>query len=187
MAVDITQIFEKNLDCFCLDPQFKAYIAKEGDPFEFKSVHYVRTIEESKRLNDLPGPMIIISASGMCEGGRILHHLRNNIDKKNVTILLVGYQAEGTLGCRLQEGAKKVKIFGLEHEVWARVQTVNALSSHADKNDLVNFIQALQPRPRRIFLVHGDPEERSALAEHLKSLGINQIEQPEFENSFELD
>lgn len=187
MSVSITQIFEKNLDGFFFDPEFKAYVAKEGNPFEFKTVHYVRTPEESKRLNNVPGPIIIISASGMAEGGRILHHLRNNLEDPKTTVLLVGYQAEGTLGSKLQRGDKKVKIYGQEENVVARVQTIHALSSHADKNDLMTFIQGLNPKPRKIFLVHGDPDQRAALAQHLKDAGVSGVEQPEFGQAFDLE
>ena len=186
MSISITKIFEKNLDGFYFDPQFKDYVAKEGNPFEFKTVHYVRTAEESKKLNDVAGPIIILSASGMCEGGRILHHLRNNLNKATTTVLLVGYQAEGTLGSRLQQGARKVRIYGQDEDVAARVHTIHALSSHADKNDLIAFIQGLQPRPKKIFLVHGDPEQRTALAGHLKVLGIQGVETPEFGQAFDL-
>jgi len=185
MAVNITQIFNKHLDGFSFGDEFRAYAAKEGDPFGFQTIKYVRTAEESKRLNDAPGPMMILSASGMCEGGRILHHLRHNVDKESTTILIVGYQAEGTLGRALADGARKVKIFGLEHEVWARVETMHAFSSHADQGDLLDFIGRLSPRPRSIFLVHGDPDQRRALAERLASEKIGGVECPEFGQSFE--
>ncbi|MBI4667818.1 MAG: MBL fold metallo-hydrolase [Elusimicrobia bacterium] len=187
MAVDITRVFQKHLDHFTIDPEFKDYINDMDDPFGFKTVHYVRSVEESQRLNDLEEPAIIISASGMCEGGRILHHLRNHMGKETTTILLVGYQAHGTLGRRLMEGATKVKIFGLEHDRWARIVTLHTLSSHADKNDLIDFIERLEPRPRRIFLVHGDPEDRLSLAGHLKTAGIGNVEVPKFGDTFELD
>jgi metallo-beta-lactamase family protein len=123
----------------------------------------------------------------MCEAGRILHHLRNNIDKETTTVLIVGYQAEGTLGRALADGAKKVKIFGLEHEVWARVETMHAFSSHADQGDLLDFIGRLSPRPRKIFLVHGDSQERRALAERLAAMKIGGVECPEFGQGFELE
>jgi metallo-beta-lactamase family protein len=152
-----------------------------------ESVRYVRTKEESQALNDLPGPMIILSASGMCEGGRILHHLRNNIDKSATTILLVGHQAEGTLGRRLQDGARKVTIFGLEHPVCAKVETMHAFSSHADQNDLLAFIAALDPKPRKIFLVHGDPEQQAALAGSLEAAGVSGIIRPQFGQVITLD
>lgn len=187
MAINITEVFSRHLSGFSFSPEFKDYVEKEGDPFEFKHVRYCRSVEESQRLNDRPGPMVIISASGMCEGGRILHHLRNNLDKDTTTILLVGYQAQGTLGRRLQEGAKKVRIFGLEHGVWARVETMHTFSAHADRSDLLWFMKSLSPRPRTIFLVHGDPEDRTALRDALKAEGITRVECPEYGDEFELE
>ena len=187
MATNITEIFSRHLDGFSFSPEFKDYVAKEGDPFDFKAIRYVRTSQESQMLNDRPGPMIILSASGMCEGGRILHHLRNNLDKDTTTILMVGYQAQGTLGRRLQEGAKKVKVFGMEHAVWARVETMHTFSAHADQADLMWFMKSLEPSPRKIFLVHGDPSDRAALKEHLKAEGITKVECPEYGDEFELE
>jgi metallo-beta-lactamase family protein len=188
MAAEVTNIFDKSLDDPGFLPAFRAYAAKTGDdPFGLETIHYVRTKEESQALNDKPGPMIILSASGMCEGGRILHHLRNNIGKDTTTILFVGHQAQGTLGRRLQEGAKKAKIFGLEHEVWAKVETMPGLSSHADRDDLLAFISALQPKPRKIFLVHGDPEEQEALAGSLEAAGVRGVVRPKFGETAVLD
>ena len=187
MAINITEIFSRHLDGFSFSPEFKDYVAKEGDPFDFKAIRYVRTSQESQTLNDKTGPMIILSASGMCEGGRILHHLRNNLDKDTTTILMVGYQAQGTLGRRLQDGAKKVKVFGMEHAVWARVETMHTFSAHADQADLMWFMESLKPSPRKIFLVHGDPSDRAALKEHLKAAGITRVECPEYGDEFELE
>jgi metallo-beta-lactamase family protein len=186
MAVSITQIFDKHLDSLSFSDEFKAYVSREGSPFEIKCVRYVRTPEESQSLNSKDGPMVILSASGMCEGGRILHHLRNTVGKDNTTILIVGYQAQGTLGRRLQEGAKKVRIFGLEHEVWARVETAHTFSAHADRDDLLWFMESLAPRPRTIFLVHGEPEDRERLGALLKSRGIDRFETPDYKEVFEL-
>jgi metallo-beta-lactamase family protein len=187
MAVNITTVFNKHLSHFSFDAQFIDYVAKQGDPFGFETVRYIRTPEESQSLNNRPGPLIILSASGMCEGGRILHHLRNNIDKPNTTILLVGYQAEGTLGRRLLEGAKKVKIFGLEHPVVAQVRSMQFFSAHADQNDLLWFVKSLATRPRQVFLVHGDPTDRTALTSHLQAAGIDRVQSPRFGDSFPLD
>lgn len=186
MAVSITEIFNRHLGAFSFSPEFKDYVAKEGNPFDFKEVRYIRSVEDSQALNDLPGPMVILSASGMCEGGRILHHLRNNLEKPSTRILMVGYQAEGTLGRRLQEGAKKVRVFGMEHKVRAKVQTLHTFSAHADREDLLWFVKAVAPRPRTVFLVHGDPLERRALADALKAEGITRLETPEFAQRFEL-
>jgi metallo-beta-lactamase family protein len=186
MAVSLTEIFTKYESGFSFSPEFKDYVAKEGNPFDFKAVRYVRTTEESKALNSEEGPMIILSASGMLEGGRILHHLRNNVGRKTTTILLVGYQAEGTLGRRLQQGARKVRIFGLLHKVAARVQTLHSFSAHADRDDLLWFVRGMRPAPRRVFLVHGDPAERLALAASLKAAGIARAELPEYGAQYEL-
>jgi metallo-beta-lactamase family protein len=122
----------------------------------------------------------------MCEGGRILHHLRNNIEKESTTVLLVGYQAAGTLGRKLQDGEKKIKIFGLEHEVWARVDTMHSFSSHADRNDLLDFIKKTAPA-RGVFLVHGDPEARAALSAALAAAGVKNVRCPEIGEEFELN
>lgn len=186
MATSITEVFHKHLDCECLAPHFRDYVKKEGDPFGMETVRYLRTVEESKSLNDRPGEKIILAGSGMCEGGRILHHLRNNIDKDNTIVLLVGYQAQGTLGRRFSEGSKKVKIFGLEHGVRASVRQIQNLSSHADRDDLEWFVRGLDPRPQKIFLVHGDDDARSALHTHLEKKGVNNIERPRAGDEFEL-
>jgi metallo-beta-lactamase family protein len=186
MAISITEIFQRHLDGFSFSPELKDFVAREGDPFDFKALRYCRTSEESQALNTLEGPAIILSASGMCEGGRILHHLRNQIDKDSTQILLVGYQAEGTLGRRLQQGAKKVRIFGMDHSVWAQVQTLHTFSAHADRDDLLWFITSVAPRPKKVFLVHGDPRDRIALAGHLQHAGLPKPELPEFGETFEL-
>ncbi len=186
MAVNITEVFNRNLDCACFSAEFKKYVLEKGNPFGLGTVRYLRTVEESKSLNESPGQKIILAGSGMCEGGRILHHLRNNIAKDDTTVLLVGYQAEGTLGRRLAEGAKKVKIFGLEHEVRASVQMLQNFSSHADQNDLLWFIEGLKPRPKQIFLVHGGPKERQGLVDRLNQAGIDRVTMPRFSEEFEL-
>lgn len=186
MAVTITEIFDKHLDSDSFSAEFKQYLSSEGNPFELKCVRYVRTPMESQRLNSVPGPHVILSASGMCEGGRILHHLRNNVDKDTTTILIVGYQAQGTLGRRLQEGAKKVRIFGLEHPVWARVETIHTFSAHADREDLMWFMKSISPAPRTIFLVHGEPEDRAKLAGHLKEAGLTGVATPDHGDVVEL-
>ncbi|HAH05514.1 MAG TPA: MBL fold metallo-hydrolase [Elusimicrobia bacterium] len=186
MAVSVTEVFNRHLDAFSFDDEFMAYVAKAGDPFGFEHIHYVRASEESKKLNEMDGPMVILSASGMCEGGRILHHLRHNLDKENTTVLIVGYQAAGTLGRRLADGERKVKIFGMEQEVWAKVELMHAFSSHAGQDDLTGFIRGLPQKPKRIFLVHGDSDQRQALAEKLASEGVGGVECPGFGDSFDL-
>ena len=185
MAVSLTEIFNKHRESLSFNAKFREYVRMDGDPFSFDDIRYLRTKEESQTLNNKSGPMVIISASGMCEGGRILHHLRNGLEKENNTILLVGYQAQGTLGRKLQDGAKAVKIFGMQQEVWASVQTMHTFSSHADKNDLLAFIKAVKPA-RGVFLVHGDTEARAALSAALETEGIKNVKCPALGEEFEL-
>ncbi|MBL0360449.1 MAG: hypothetical protein IPP70_05235 [Elusimicrobia bacterium] len=123
----------------------------------------------------------------MCEGGRILHHLRHLVGQDNTTILIVGHQAHGTLGRRLVEGAKQVRIFGLNHDVAAQVRVMSHLSSHADQDDLAWFVRGLSPRPVQTFLVHGDAPQREAFMERLRGEGINRLVAPRGGDSFELD
>jgi len=185
-AVNISDVFNRHLNDFSFSPEFKAYVKSAGDPFGFQTIKYVRSVQESMSLNAMPGPMVIISASGMCEGGRVLHHLSNNLDKPNTTVLIVGYQAEGTLGRKLEDGAKMVLIHGQQQKVNARVETMHTFSAHADRDDLIWFMKSLKPRPKTIFLVHGDPADRVALKAHLKDEGITSVACPEFGQSFEL-
>ena len=187
MAVSITEVFARTLGGASPSTLFDASVLSQTDPFGLHNVRYVRTVDESKALNNIPGRKIIIAASGMCEGGRILHHLRNSIDDPRTTILLVGYQAGGTLGRRLVDGQKKVKIFGLPHEVRAEIRNAEAFSAHADQEDLVSFIRNLQPRPQSIFLVHGDPDERLALKTRLAAEGIDRVVLPTFGEEIRLD
>ncbi len=186
MAVSLTEIFNKHREEFCFGAGFREYAVHDGDPFGFDYIRYLRTKEESQTLNNKKGPMLIISASGMCEGGRVLHHLRNGLGSDNNTVLLVGYQAQGTLGRKLQDGEKKVKIFGMEQEVWARVETMHTFSSHADKKDLVDFIKLVNPA-RGTFLVHGDPEARAALSAALAAEGVKNVKCPAMGEEFELN
>lgn len=186
-AVNISEIFNRHLDDFSFSPEFQAYVKSVGDPFGFQTIRYVKTVQESMALNDLPGPMVVISASGMCEGGRVLHHLRNNLDNPQTTVLIVGYQAEGTLGRKLEDGVKDVFIYGMPQKVRARVETMHTFSAHADRDDLIWFMKSLKPRPKTIFLVHGDPNDRVALKKHLADEGITNVACPEFGQSFDLD
>jgi len=155
-----------------LDEETRRAVKEGRGPFEFLNLKYIRNQEESKRLNNDKRPMIIISSSGMCEAGRILHHLKNNIEDSRNTILVVGYMAKDTLGRRIVEKEKIVRIFGMEYEFNAEVVVVNSLSGHADKNDLCDFVQQCLPL-KRIFLVHADLEQSQALYETLSQKGLN--------------
>lgn len=151
----------------------------DDDVFGFKSLKYTRTADESKAINDQKGPLVIISASGMCESGRILHHLRNNIEDPRNTILIVSWQAPDTLGRRIADREKKVKIFGDEFKLKAQVATINGYSGHAGRDLLLQWAGVLRPRLKQIFLVHGEPASAEALAEGLKEQGQDYVHLPE--------
>ncbi len=167
LAVDVTAVFRAHPECFNDDT--RKYLENGEDPFGFKRLTYVRDANESKKLNDFRGPFIVISASGMCEAGRILHHLRHNIGDSRNTVLLTGYQAENTLGRKLRDGVKWVRIFGIPQRVEAEVDSLDALSAHADSEELLEWMKpaATGPTPKlkKVFLVHGEREQSLALAE----------------------
>ncbi len=169
MAIDITEIFKYHLDF--LDEETRQNIRSGNSPFDFLNLKYIRGREESKRLNEDKRPMIIIAGSGMCEAGRILHHLKNNIEDTRNTILLVGYMAANTLGKKIVDKARRVRIFGVEYELNAEVVVINAFSAHADKEDLVNFVLGCLPL-KKVFLVHGDEDQAQILADALLEKGI---------------
>jgi len=154
LAISATEVFRKNLDCY--DEEARAYIENGDNPLDFPGLQFARTPEESRALNERSDSMIIISASGMCEAGRIKHHLKHNLWKDKSTILFVGYQAEGTLGRRLVEGAKKVTIFGEEITVNARIEMIDGFSGHADKDGLLEWLGQFSKKPEKVFIVHGE-------------------------------
>ena len=161
LAVNVTEVFRAHPECFDKDTQ--DYLTGGEDPFGFKRLIYIKDAEQSKKLNDVRGPMIIISPSGMCEAGRVLHHLRHNAGNPNNTILITGYQAENTLGRKLRDGMKQVRIFGIPMEVRARVECLDELSGHADSGELLEWMKPMTPSLKRVFLVHGEPERSRAL------------------------
>ncbi len=170
MATDITELFKYHINY--LDEETRQAVKQGKGPFEFLNLRYIRNQEESKRLNNDKRPMIIIAGSGMCESGRILHHLKNNIEDSRNTVLVVGYMAQDTLGKRIVERQRIVRIFGIEYELNAEVVVINAFSGHADKNELCDFVSGCLPL-KRIFLVHGDSDQSQALAEALTQKGLN--------------
>jgi len=166
LAVDVTHVYRKHSDCYDADT---ARFLEEGvDPFGFRRLRYVRDVTESKGLNDLHGPFIIISASGMCEAGRILHHLRNNIEDPRNTILIVGFQAEHTLGRKLVDKQPEVPIFGEPMRLRAEVVTMNELSGHADQRELLDWVKPISKSLKKVFLVHGEPSQSHGLAAALR-------------------
>ncbi len=173
LSVNVTDVFRQHPECF--DDDAKAILASPGnsDPFGFDTLTYIRHVEESKELNDRQGPFIVIAASGMCEAGRIVHHLANSVgDPKNM-IMIVGYQAEQTLGKKLVLGWPVVNIFGEPHEVKAEVVVLNSFSGHADKNELLEYLRNFSTqRIKRMFLVHGDLDQAEKLQAGLRDLGF---------------
>ena len=150
----------------------RAMLAAGKDPLSFPGMTFVGTPEESMALNDAPGPMIIIAASGMCEGGRVVHHLKHCVQDPDNIILICGFQAENTLGRRVVEQRNPIKIFGEEVALKARVEVINALSAHADRNGLADWLREVKDNVRHAFAVHGEPEKVASMVELMTDLGI---------------
>ncbi len=166
LARNITDVYRSHPECF--DRETLDYLLHHQDPFGFARLQYIRDAEESKKLNSLRGPFVVISASGMCEQGRILHHLRNNLEDSRNTVLITGFQAVDTLGRKLVEKWPEVRVFGEPMRVRAEISSLDELSGHADQGELLRWIEPLVPSLRRVFLVHGEPQQSAALAEVLR-------------------
>jgi metallo-beta-lactamase family protein len=177
MAVRATEVFRAHPECF--DTATLALLKEQPELFGERHVRYVEKVHESIALNDRREPCVIISASGMCEAGRILHHLKHNLEDGRSTVLIAGYQAEGTLGRRLVERQPEVRILGRAVRVAAEVVVLNGLSSHADHGGLVRALGPLVGTARRVRLVHGEPERAAALAEGLRAAGFTDVAVPE--------
>ena len=183
LAVDATAVFRLHPEVFDRREQL---LANSDLAFDFPLVRYVRSVEESKKLNTMNGPAVIIAASGMVEAGRILHHLANHIGDPKNCVLFVGFQAENTLGRRIQEGAKQVKIFGELHDARAEVQTISGYSAHADRTELRGWVRRLGGPIRRAFVVHGEPGPAAAMAQILTEEGVPDVVVPTLGESFDL-
>ncbi|MGH9662371.1 MAG: MBL fold metallo-hydrolase RNA specificity domain-containing protein [Bryobacteraceae bacterium] len=166
LAVNVTEVFRKSAGYF--DDQTREFLERGEDPFGFARLRYIRDAAESKKLNDLHGPFLVISASGMCEAGRILHHLRNNIEDGRNTVLITGFQAEHTLGRKLVDKWPEVPIFGEPMRVRAEVAKLNELSGHADQSELLEWMKPLAGGLKRVFLVHGERSQSAALAQAIE-------------------
>lgn len=184
LAISATEVFKKNTELF--EDEIQEKIKRGDNPLEFNGLQFTQTADESKALNEDQRPAIILSASGMCEVGRIKHHLKHNLWNPKSTILFVGYQAPGTLGRSIVEGAKKVKIFGEEIAVNARVEYIEGYSGHADQTWLLNFVYSFTNPPKHIFLVHGEPEGQEVLKQKIEETSECKVTIPEFGDSFEL-
>jgi metallo-beta-lactamase family protein len=178
LSMNATNVFRLHPECF--DSETNEFLRKNEDPFGFNRLTYITEVEDSKNLNKVEGPCIIISSSGMCEAGRILHHLANNIEDPKNIILMVGYCAENTLGRKLIEGEKNVNILGESFNVKAEVIVLNSFSAHADENELINYCSGLNKElMKKIFLVHGEIDQQQIFKTHLESIGFKNIFIPE--------
>ena len=185
LAISATEVFKENTDLF--EEEIQKEIESGDNPLEFPGLKFTMSTDESKALNEDNTPSIIISASGMCDVGRIKHHLKHNLWNPNSTILFVGYQAPGTLGYNIVNGAKKVKIFGEEIAVNARIEYIEGYSGHADQEWLMNFIYSFITKPKHIFLVHGEEESQNVLKQKIiDETGIDVLI-PEFGETYELN
>jgi metallo-beta-lactamase family protein len=167
LALNITQVHRDHPECF--DEEAREFLNHQQDPFGFGRLKYIREAADSKKLNDLHGPFVVISASGMCEQGRILHHLRNGIEDPRNTVLITGFQAADTLGRKLIEKWQEVLIFGEPMRVRAEISSLDELSGHADQRELLEWVAPLARSIRKVFLVHGEPEQAATLAKLLRS------------------
>ncbi|MFH1640287.1 MAG: MBL fold metallo-hydrolase [Chloroflexota bacterium] len=174
LAIDATDVFRLHPECF--DDATRELMQTVEDPFGFRHLHYTRTSDESKKLNFMDGPMIIIACSGMAESGRILHHLKNNIGSARNTVLIVGWQAENTLGRRIAEKQEVVSIFGEKYPLKSNVVVFDEFSSHADRNDLLRW--AGKGKWRKIFVVHGEKEASASFARDLEEMGFADVNVP---------
>jgi metallo-beta-lactamase family protein len=188
LATKLTDVFRLHPDCY--DRETFAQL-QTGSLFEFDGLRYVTEVEDSKAVDAMPGPAIVIAGSGMCEGGRVLHHLRALISDPRYTVAIVGFQAEHTLGRRIAERRPKVKIFGIMHDLHAEVVVFDGFSAHADQLGLVEFCEAVRKRQgagklREIFVVHGEPAPQAALRKQLSARGFSHVMSPGLGERIEL-
>ena len=176
LSVNVTEVFRRHPECFDSETLAVLNSPADNDPFGFERLTYVRSVEESKALNDVPGPCVIIAASGMCEAGRVTHHLANTIGDARNMVLIVGYQAENTLGKKLVLREPVVNIFGEPHTLRAEVVVLNSFSGHADRNELLRYIAGFPARAMKgIYLVHGDPDQSEKLRLGLQEAGFLRV------------
>jgi metallo-beta-lactamase family protein len=184
MATSATHLYAQATDEH--DTEMKVSLAEGSSDMEPSGLQYVRDREQSKGINRQDGPQIVISGSGMANGGRIKHHLMNRLGSEKTLVLFTGYQAEGTLGRELLEGAPTVKIFGQEIPVAAKVDRINALSAHADQKEIMHWLSFFKTAPKKTFIVHGEPTAQDVLATKIRNeMGWN-VEIPQFGQTFEL-
>jgi metallo-beta-lactamase family protein len=179
LTTNITHVFRLHPECY--DAEARSALQGGDSPFDFEGLRYVSSVEESMAIDRSDEPCVIISASGMCEAGRVLHHLRATVEDTRNTVLIVGFQAQHTLGRRIVERRPRVKIFGVERSLAAQVSVLNGYSAHADQADLLAFFEGLRERGplRQLILVHGEPRAQDALAARLTDRGFASVVAPE--------
>jgi metallo-beta-lactamase family protein len=166
MAAKITEVFKHSSQLF--DKEMRRLMVSNRSPFDFPGLKMVETTDESKSINYIKGTVIVMAGSGMCNGGRIKHHLVTNIERPESTILFVGYQAVSTLGREIIDGAERVRILGQYYNVKARIAQLSGFSAHADKNELLRWLKSIRNTPRQVFIVHGEPEAAKSFGEFLR-------------------
>jgi len=184
MAVNVTEVFKRYGDY--MDAEAKQVIAGGHDPLEFAGVEFSRTTKQSKAINTIRGSAIIMAGSGMCTGGRIKHHLANNIEHERNTILFVGYQSIGTLGRLIVDGKNPVRIHGVFRDVKAKIEQMHGMSAHADQRGLLEWIQSFNPKPKHVFITHGDPGAAKTLEREIRERGFEHVVVPQYGQKEEL-
>lgn len=183
LAIETTTVFRMHPEIF---DKSEPMVTADQPIFDFSAVHYTRDVQQSKALNTLNGPAIIISASGMVEAGRILHHIKNHGGDHRNCILFVGYQAEGTLGRRIRDGERRIRVFGEEMDLRAEVESIDGYSAHADRNELRKWVRMLGGPIKRAFCVHGEPDSLEGMAAILREEGVQEVHVPKLGESFDL-
>jgi metallo-beta-lactamase family protein len=184
LATEVTKVFRRHPECF--DAEARLLLREDSDLFGYRQLRYVRDARQSKKLNKSTEPCIIIASSGMCESGRIVHHLRHHMGNPNTTIVMVGFTAEHTLGRKIVERQPTVRIFGRETALRAQVVVFDAFSAHADRNDLIEYAKGTATSLKGAFVVHGEEGQSLALVEALSELGIPEVVAPHIGESAEL-
>ncbi|MDY0355973.1 MAG: MBL fold metallo-hydrolase [Sedimentisphaerales bacterium] len=185
MAGAITKVFKRHRELF--DEEMTEFVKNGQSPFNFQGLHITQTASESKAINHIRGTAIVIAGSGMCTGGRVKHHLVNNIERPESTIMFVGYQAIGTLGRRIVNGEEEVRILGETRPVKARIVQIHGMSAHADKEELLRWLSALKNHPKKIFVVHGEAESAKSFGRYLQEKTGWEVMVPEYKDEVVLD
>ena len=185
LAISATEIMRKHTESF--NPEILEYMQQDTDPFGYDEVFYIRDVADSKSLNDFPEPCIIISASGMMEAGRIKHHIKNNIEDTNNTILIVGYVTPHSLGGKLKDGSTEVRIFGELYTVKAKIEIIDSYSAHADYEELLRYLLCQDPKlVSKLFLVHGEDDALFEFRNKLTDVGFGHIFIPDLGETYEI-